>query len=76
MRPQKTFTYTKRQCIFCKKKIDVIDFKDVQLLSRFLTPWGKMKAGHDTGTCAKHQRRLSEAIKRSRFMALMPYVKR
>jgi len=76
MRPQKQFTFTRRQCYFCRKKIDVIDFKDANLLQRFLTPWGKMKAGHDTGTCSKHQRRLSEAIKRARFLALMPYVRR
>ncbi|MDO8686830.1 MAG: 30S ribosomal protein S18 [Candidatus Berkelbacteria bacterium] len=76
MRPQRQFTFTKRQCIFCKKKIDIIDYKDTQLLSRFLTPWSKIKAGHDTGTCSKHQRRLSEALKRARFLALMPYVKR
>ncbi|OGD57180.1 30S ribosomal protein S18 [Candidatus Berkelbacteria bacterium RBG_13_40_8] len=75
MRKQQ-FTFTRRQCYFCRKKIDVIDFKDVNLLQRYLTPWAKMKAAHDTGTCAKHQRRLAEAIKRARFMALMPYVKR
>ena len=73
---KKQFTYTKKQCYFCKKKIDEIDFKDTNLLGRFLTPWAKMKAGHDTGVCAKHQRRLTEAIKRARYMALMPYVKR
>ena len=69
-------TYTKRQCIFCKKKIDFIDYKDVQSLNRFLTPWAKMKSARDTGNCSKHQRRLAEAIKRARFLALLPYVKR
>ncbi len=73
---KKQFSYQKKHCNFCKKKIDVIDFKDTNLLSRFLTPWAKMKAGHDTGVCTKHQRRLAEAIKRARYMGLMAYVKR
>jgi len=69
-------TYSKRQCIFCKKKIDVVDYKDTNLLMRFLTPWAKLKSARDTGNCAKHQRRVAEAIKRGRFLALLPYVKR
>jgi len=69
-------TYTKRQCIFCKKKIDFIDFKDAGSLNRFMSAWAKLKSARDTGNCAKHQRRLAEAIKRARFLALLPYVKR
>lgn len=69
-------TYTKRQCIFCKKKIDYIDFRDASALNRFLTSWAKLKSARDTGNCSKHQRRLAEAIKRARFLALLPYVKR
>lgn len=69
-------TYTKRQCVFCKKKIDIIDYKDSQALGRFLTPWAKLKSGRDTGTCSKHQRRLAEALKRARYLAILPYVKR
>jgi len=71
-RPQES----KKRCYFCKKKIDSIDYKDATLLSRYLTNWGKIKGGRDTGTCAKHQRRLAEAIKRSRFLAILAYVKR
>jgi len=70
------FSPTRKQCYFCRKKIDQIDFKESSLLIRYLTPWNKMKSARDTGTCAKHQRRLSEAIKRARFLALMPYVKK
>jgi len=70
------FTYRKKQCQFCRKKIDYIDFRDTNTLAKFLTPWSKMKSGRDTGTCSKHQRMLSDAIKRARFMALMPYVRR
>jgi len=69
-------TYTKKQCVFCKKKIDFIDYKDGQTLGRFLTPWAKLKSGRDTGTCSKHQRLLAEAIKRARYLAILPYVKR
>ena len=65
------FTF-KKQCNFCKRKIDVIDYKDSNLLLRYLTSWGKMKSGHDTGTCSKHQRRLAEALKRARFLGLLP----
>lgn len=70
------FTIRKKQCAFCRKKIDNIDFKDINTISKYLTPWSKIKPRRDTGTCSKHQRRLSEAIKRARYMALMPYVKR
>ena len=73
---RKQFTESKKRCNFCRKKTDSIDFKDTNLLSRYITAWAKMKAGHDTGVCSRHQRRLAEAIKRARYMALMPYVKR
>lgn len=66
----------KRECQFCKKKIDYIDYKDVATIQRYLTPWSKIKEGRDTGTCARHQRTLSEAIKRARFMALLPFTTR
>ena len=68
--------YVRKNCYFCRKKIDVIDFKDTATLNRYLTGWAKIKPGRDTGTCTKHQRRMREAIKRSRFMAILPYVKR
>lgn len=70
------FSPMRRQCYFCRKKIEQIDYRDTVLLNRYLSPWTKMKSARDTGTCAKHQRRLAEAIKRARFLALMPYVKR
>jgi len=70
------FTFRRKQCNFCRKKIDYIDFRDANMLIKYLTPWSKMKSGRDTGTCSKHQRMLSLAIKRARFMALMPYVRR
>ncbi len=69
------FTFRKRQCQFCRKKIDYIDFRDTNTLTKYLTAWSKIKPARDTGNCARHQRMLTDAIKRSRFMALMPYVR-
>ncbi len=65
----------RRHCYFTKKNISP-DYKDVATLQRYITPWGKIKEGKDTGTCAKCQRRLTHAIKRARFLALMPYTTR
>lgn len=73
--PRSQYTFRKRQCNFCRKKVDIIDFRDTNTLTKYLSQWGKMKSGRDTGTCSKHQRMLSGAIKRARFMALMPYVR-
>lgn len=69
------FTFRKRQCQFCRKKIDYIDFRDTNALAKYLTPWSKIKPARDTGNCARHQRMLTDCIKRARFMALMPYVR-
>jgi small subunit ribosomal protein S18 len=63
--------YRERFCYFCKKRIKDIDFTDGAQLSRYLTPWGKIKAAKDSGTCPKHQRRLSRAIKKARQMAIL-----
>ncbi len=61
-------------CYFTKNKIDHIDYKDVDLLKKFVSPSGKITPRRISGTCAKHQRQLAVAIKRARFMALLPYV--
>jgi small subunit ribosomal protein S18 len=65
-----------KQCYFCVNNIQYIDYKDTQLLSRFLSPYAKIVLKKRTGTCSKHQRELSNAIKRARFMALIPYIRR
>lgn len=62
-------------CYFCQKNIKEIDFKDTKALSRFISAAGKIKVRKKTHLCARHQKRLAQAIKRARFMALMPYVK-
>ena len=64
----------KKVCQFCTEKIDVIDYKDVELLQKYITDRGKILPRRVTGTCALHQRELAKAIKRARIVALMPYV--
>jgi small subunit ribosomal protein S18 len=66
----------KKFCNFCRKKIEEIDYKDISTLKRYLGIWSKIKGAKDTGNCSKHQRRVTEAIKRARFMAILPYVSR
>lgn len=63
----------KRVCKFRTEKIDYIDYKDVRLLSQFVPERGKIQPRRLTGTSAKYQRKLQVAIKRARFLALLPY---
>lgn len=63
----------KKVCYFKKNNIKVIDYKDVELLKKFVTPNGKITPRRVTGTSAKYQRDLATAIKNARFMALLPY---
>ncbi|HEY8418821.1 MAG TPA: 30S ribosomal protein S18 [Clostridia bacterium] len=70
---KKAYRNTKKKvCVFCVEKL-AIDYKDVNQLKKFITEKGKILPKRTTGTCAKHQRRLSLAIKRAREMALLPY---
>ncbi len=64
----------KRVCAFCVDKITDIDYKDVPRLRRFLSERGKIIPRRVTGTCARHQRQLTVAIKRARHLAFLPYV--
>ena len=63
----------RKVCFFCVNKVDEVDYKDTSLLRRYVNDKNKITARRSTGTCAKHQRRLSMAIKRAREMALLPY---
>ena len=63
----------KKVCVFCGKD-NVIDYKDTAKLKRYVSERGKILPRRITGNCAKHQRALTVAIKRSRHVALMPYV--
>ena len=67
-------TSRKKVCSFCVDKVETIDYKDVAKLKKYITEKGKILPRRQTGTCAKHQRELATAIKRARFMALIPYV--
>jgi len=61
-------------CQFCVEKTQRIDYKQVDLLRRFLNESGKIRPRRQTGTCARHQRVLTTALKRARHMAMLPYV--
>ncbi|MBE6114267.1 MAG: 30S ribosomal protein S18 [Erysipelotrichaceae bacterium] len=65
----------KKVCYFTKNNVEYIDYKDVELLNRFISANGKIIPRRVTGTSAKYQRMLATAIKRARQMALLPYVK-
>ena len=64
----------KKVCTFCVEKSEFIDYKDTQKLRRFISERAKILPRRVTGTCAKHQRHLTTAIKRARQVALLPYV--
>ena len=66
--------YIKKRCRFCDGNLPRIDYKDVDNLRQFVTERGKMLSRRITGTCAKHQRQLSRAIKKARYIAFLPYV--
>jgi small subunit ribosomal protein S18 len=66
----------KEQCYFSANNVKQIDYKDTEILKKFLTPHARMITGKRTGVCAKHQRQLAQAVKRARFMALLPFIAR
>jgi small subunit ribosomal protein S18 len=66
----------KRQCHFCVDNVADVDYKDVQLLRRYISSFGKIVARKRSGVCQRHQRMLGNAIKRARIMALLPFVQK
>lgn len=72
-RSVRPFKQTSKVCGFCVDKVSYIDYKDVALLQRYITEAGKIQPRRKTGTCSKHQGALARAIKRARYMALLPY---
>ncbi len=66
--------FRRKVCRLCVNKINSVDYKDVDLLRRFVTDRGKIMPRRMTGTCAKHQRIISAAVKRARMVALLPFV--
>ncbi|MBQ6133953.1 MAG: 30S ribosomal protein S18 [Lachnospiraceae bacterium] len=71
--PRKPMHRRRKVCIFCGNEA-VIDYKDTELLKKYVSERGKILPRRVTGNCAKHQREITTAIKRARHMALMPYV--
>ena len=71
--PNKFHKETKKVCIFCAEKSEVIDYKNASKLRKYMTEKGKIIPRRTTGVCARHQRELTGAIKRARVMALLPY---
>jgi len=72
----KPYFRRKKSCPFVGPRAPKIDYKDTRLLSRYISPYGKMLPSHVTGVSAKKQRELAKAIKRARHLALMPYTSR
>ncbi len=63
----------RKVCAFCVDKVENIDYKDAARLRRCLSDRGKIEPRRKTGTCARHQRKLTDALKRARYIALLPY---
>ena len=74
---KKTSDYAKQPrrkfCQFCKDDVEYIDYKDTQMLRKYVTDRGKIEAAPRDGACTQHQRDIANAVKRAREMALMPY---
>ena len=64
----------RKVCQFCVDKVEYIDYKDIAKLRKYMSERAKILPKRATGTCAKHQRMLTEAIKRARQVALLPYI--
>ena len=73
MAPPRNVFSRRRVCRFCSDKEIFIDYKDAKTLKNFVTERGKIVPRRIYGTCAKHQRQLTEAVKRARQLALLPY---
>ena len=73
MKKEKGGRRKKRVCAFCVDKVTDIDYKDINRLKKYITERGKILPRRISGTCARHQRRLTIAIKRARIMALLPF---
>jgi small subunit ribosomal protein S18 len=64
----------RRNCYFCREKIEDVDYKDINSLRRYISERGKIRSRRITGACRRHQNQISVAVKRAREMALLPYV--
>lgn len=73
MARKKVFFRRRKVCKFCVDKIEYVDYKDLKLLSQFIPERAKILPRRISGTCARHQRLLQQAIKRARIVALLPF---
>jgi len=74
MAKERKRTKQANKCRFCRAKVDSVDYKDIGTLKKLITPQGKMFSRKRAGNCAYHQRAVKRAIKRARFLSLLPYV--
>jgi len=72
-RPRQRGRWRRRVCPMCENKMPFVDYKDFNFLRRFISDRGRIVTRRKSGTCAKHQRVLAQAIKRARHLALLPY---
>jgi len=73
---RETIKLPKKVCKFCTENISEADYKDVKMLQRYTSSYGKIETRKRSGLCAKHQRKVATAIKRARMMVLLPFVNR
>ncbi|MEX1046484.1 MAG: 30S ribosomal protein S18 [Actinomycetota bacterium] len=74
---EKAWKKQKRKvCLFCKERIDFVDYKDTGLLRKFLSDRGKIRSRRVTGNCSQHQRDVAQAVKNAREMAMLPFSSR
>ena len=64
----------RKSCQFCKAKLDDVDYKDINVLRRYISEKGKIRSRRITGACRRHQNQIATAVKRAREVALLPYV--
>ncbi len=68
-------TIFRKPCMLCAEKIEVINYRDVNFLKKFLTPYVKIASTRRSGNCARHQRMVAKAIKRARVLGLLPFIR-
>ena len=73
-RPSANAQPRRRNCQFCREKIEEVDYKNLTLLRRYISEKGKIRSRRITGACRRHQVQVGRAVKRAREMALLPYV--
>ena len=72
--PRDATQLRRRNCYFCREKIDEVDYKNYNQLRRYISEKGKIRSRRITGACRRHQNQVAAAVKRAREMALLPYV--